>query len=64
LSPFADFVDVMSVPNTFSIEHFHGRQRGTFGGIEKLCPEEGQLNINEIKNDIMNIGTNPNSMTE
>jgi ribonuclease HI len=32
--------------------------------IEKLCPEEGQLNIDEIEHDIMNTGNNSNPMTE
>jgi hypothetical protein len=32
--------------------------------IEKLCPEEGQLNIDEIEHDIMTTGNNSNIMTE
>jgi ribonuclease HI len=32
--------------------------------IENICPEEGQLNIDEINHDIMNAGMSSNSMTE
>jgi hypothetical protein len=31
---------------------------------EKICPEEGQLNIEEIEHGIPNTGNNFNSMTE
>jgi hypothetical protein len=32
--------------------------------IEKICPEEGQLNINNIENNLSNSGPNNNPMIE
>jgi hypothetical protein len=32
--------------------------------IEKICPEEGQLNIVEIEQDMVNADNSANTMTE
>jgi hypothetical protein len=32
--------------------------------IEKICPEEGQLNISDIEHDLINTDSNTDPMTE